>query len=89
MDPNPWRDPAYSPSTCLVAVVLAPLSLWGSSAVAVAAVEPLRVPRTPHRGRDPVHPRLVGLDSAVRPVCLHRTLVLHNEKVSMILCLYE
>lgn len=87
MDPNPSQDPAYSPSTCPVAVVLAPLLLLGSSAVAVAAVEPLRVPRTPHPGMDPVHPRLLGLGPVARPVCLHRILVLHNEPVSMILCL--
>lgn len=78
MDPNPSQDPAYSPSTCPVAVVLVLTSLLGSSAVVVAAVEPPHAQHTLHLGMALVHPRPLGLDPAARPVCLHRTLVLYK-----------
>lgn len=78
MDPSPWPDPTYLPSTCPVVAALEPSSPWGSFAVAVAAVEPMHALRTPHPGTGPVRPRLPAL--AARPLCRRRILVLREEK---------
>lgn len=76
MDPSPWLDLAYLPSTCPVVAALAPLSPWGSFAVVVAAVGPLNAPRMLHQGTGRAHPRPLALALVARPVYRRRILVL-------------